>query len=223
MNLIDFCIDFLYPRKYVYCDEKINERYTCRKCSNIIEYYHEKVNIYANNELGCDKIISVIPYNGFMKESIWKYKFRGIKYFAPAFAEILTLKLEKYNIGFDIIVAVPISSKRLKERGYNQSELIAKYLSKFTKINYESDVLIKIKNNLRQSELDLNERKENVKDAYSIKNIDIIKNKKVILIDDIYTTGATINECAKVLKLAGAQEVVGLTVMYSALDDNFNM
>ncbi len=223
MKLLEICVDFLYPRKCAYCNEKINERYTCRKCSNIIEYYHEKVNIYANNEFVCDKIISAIPYDGFMKESVWKYKFRGAKYFAPAFAEILTLKLEKHNIHFDLIVAVPISSKRLKERGYNQSELIAKYLSKFTKTSYQKDVLIKIKNNLRQSELDLNERKENVKDAYSIKNIDIIINKRIVLIDDIYTTGATLNECAKVLKLAGAKEIIGLTLLYGELEDNINI
>lgn len=223
MNLIEFCIDFLYPRKCVYCDEKINERYTCGKCLNIIEYYHEKVNIYANNEIGCNKIISAIPYDGFMKENVLKYKFSGLKYFAPAFAEILTLKLKRHNIDFDLIVAVPISSNRLKERGYNQSGLMAKYISKFTKINYQEDILVKIKNNLRQSELNLNERKENVRDAYSIKNIDIVKNKRVILIDDIYTTGATINECARMLKLAGAQEVIGLTLMYGELEDDFNI
>ena len=155
MNYIEFFIDFLYPRKCAYCNEKINERYTCRKCANIIEYYHEKVNIYANNEFGCDKVISAIPYDGFMKKCVWQYKFRGAKYFAAAFAEVLASKIEKYNIKFDLIIAVPISSKRLKERGYNQSELIAKKLSKFTKIYYQREVLIKIKNNLRQSELNL--------------------------------------------------------------------
>ena len=214
MNFIDSFIDFLYPRKCAYCNKKINERYTCRKCANIIEYYHEKVNIYANNEFGCDQIISSMPYDGFMKKCVWQYKFRDAKYFAPAFAEILSSKIKKYNIKFDLIIAVPISSRRMKERGYNQSELIAKNLSKLTGINYQKDVLIKIKNNLRQSELNLNERKENVKDAYSIKNIECIADKKILLLDDIYTTGATINECAKILKLAGAKEVIGLTLMY---------
>ena len=218
MNFFDYCIDLIYPRKCAFCGKKINERYTCRKCSNIIEYYHEKVDISASEDKKCDVIVSAISYDGFVKEKILQYKFRNAKYLAPAFAEILVPKIDKYSPDFDFIVSVPISRKRLRERGYNQSDLIARYLSKFANIQYKADLLVKTKNNLRQSELDLNERKENVKDAYSIKNVEVIKKKKIILIDDIYTTGATLNECAKILKNAGADEVIGVTVMYGDLE-----
>ena len=219
MIILNRLLSFIFPTKCAFCGEKINERYTCRKCLNIIEYYHERVDISTNEAILCDKIISVIPYYGFMKKKILQYKFQNAKYMAPVFAEILLAKIKKHNLRCDLIVAVPISNKRLKERGYNQSDLIARYLSNFAKIQYKKDVIIKIKNNLRQSELDIHERKENVKDAYSIKNIEIVNGKKVVLIDDIYTTGATLNECAKVLKNAGAKEVVGLTVMYGRLEN----
>jgi ComF family protein len=218
MNILKFLIDFIYPRKCGFCGRKINERYTCRKCTNIIEYYHEKVDIYAKQEEKCDMVISAISYDGFIKDKVLQYKFRNAKYLAPSFADILLPKVDKYCAGFDFIIAVPISSKRLRERGYNQSDLIAKYLSRFAKIQYKKDILVKIKNNLRQSELNLNERKENVKDAYSIKNIEVIKGKKIILVDDIYTTGATLNECAKLLKGVGAQKIIGITLMYSELE-----
>ncbi len=218
MNFFEVLIDLIYPRKCGFCGKKINERYTCGKCSNIIEYYHEKVDICANEEEKCDMVISAILYDGFLKEKVLQYKFRGAKYLAPSFAEILIPKVYKYSADFDYIISVPISEKRLKERGYNQSDLIAKYLSKFTKVQYKQDVLIKIKNNMKQSELNLNERKENVKDAYSIKNIEVIKDKRIILLDDIYTTGATLNECARILKSAVAQVVIGMTLMYGELE-----
>ena len=218
MNFFEICINFIYPMECAFCGRKINEGYTCGKCLNIIEYYHEKVNVCTDKNVQCDKIISIIPYDGFMKEKILQYKFHGAKYLAPAFAELIALKFNKHNINCDLITSVPISDKRLKERGYNQSDLIAKYLSKFTKKYYKKDILLKTKNNLRQSELNLNERKENVKDAYSIKNIEIVKDRRIVLVDDIFTTGATLNECAKVLKCAEAKEVIGLTVMYGNLE-----
>lgn len=218
MKILTEFIESIFPRKCAFCNTKINKRYTCEKCANIIEYYHEKIVISVNKEMECDKIISAIPYDGFMKQKILQYKFHGAKYLAPAFAEIILSKIDKYNLNFDSIVEVPISVKRLRERGYNQSELIAKYIASFTKKSHKKGTLSKIKNNLRQSELGLNERRENVKDAYSIKNIEIIKGKTFILIDDIYTTGATLNECARMLKKSGAQEVIGLAVMYSDLE-----
>ena len=144
-----------------------------------------------------------------------QYKFHDVKYMGACFAEILTLKIKKYNLNADIIIEVPISRERFRERGYNQSAIIARRVSKITGIIYGKDVLIKTKNNLRQSELSIQERKENVKDVYSIKNIELIKGKSVILIDDILTTGATLNECAKVLKENGAKEVIALAVMYA--------
>ena len=113
---------------------------------------------------------------------------------------------------YDIICAVPIYKKRMSERGYNQSELIAKEMAKnMPGIEYKN-VLKKIKNNQRQSELKKEERKENVKNVYEMQNKQIIQNKKIILFDDIYTTGNTVNECSKVLKENGAKEILVLTL-----------
>lgn len=113
---------------------------------------------------------------------------------------------------YDIIGAVPIHKKRMLERGYNQSELIAKEIAKNIQgIEYKK-LLKKTKNNQTQSELKKEERLENVKNVYEIQNKQIIQDKKIILFDDIYTTGSTVNECSKVLKENGAKEVLVLTL-----------
>lgn len=104
-------------------------------------------------------------------------------------------KLKKY----DIILIVPISNKRKKERGYNQSELLAKEIAKIISVKIEKNKILKIKNTLPQSTLNKIQREENVKGVYKAIQIEKIRNKKILIFDDIYTTGNTVNECAKVL------------------------
>ena len=101
----------------------------------------------------------------------------------------------------------------MRQRGYNQSSLIAKKLVKdITNLTCREDVLIKDKNNKRQSDLNRHQRQENVKNVYKVINKEKIYNKKILLFDDIYTTGATVNECAKELKENGAKEILVFTI-----------
>ena len=118
----------------------------------------------------------------------------------------------KNSITIDYIVYVPISYKRYIERGYNQSYLIAKALSKHTAIPLKKFCLIKIKNNERQSELLHEQRENNTKGVYCVNKLHEIKGKCLLLVDDIYTTGATANECSKVLKMAGANSIIVTTI-----------
>jgi ComF family protein len=114
--------------------------------------------------------------------------------------------------GYDIIIPVPISKKRLKERGYNQSELIAKQIAKNVQIKIETKCLYKKKNITAQSSLNKEQREENIKNVYIIKNQDRIFNKNVLLFDDIYTTGSTANECCKILKEANPNKIGVMTI-----------
>lgn len=108
-------------------------------------------------------------------------------------------KLKKY----DIILIVPISKQRKRERGYNQSGLVAKEISKIISVKIEKNKIYKIKNIRPQSTLNKQQREENIKQAYKVKNIENIRNKKILIFDDIYTTGSTVNECARMLNKAG--------------------
>ena len=113
---------------------------------------------------------------------------------------------------YDTIIPVPISKKRRKERGYNQSELIAKEMAKNLGIEYNTDCLIKVKNIVEQSKLNKEERQKNIQGVYELHKQNRLQNKKILLIDDIYTTGSTVNECCKILKQASPKQIEVFTL-----------
>ncbi len=120
---------------------------------------------------------------------------------------------------YDTIIPVPISKKRKKERGYNQSLLIAKELVKQVQKKQEKktlslclDAIEKIKNIVPQSTLDKENRLQNVQGVYQLKNKEQLENKKILLIDDIYTTGSTVKECAKVLQQVSVKKIDVFTI-----------
>lgn len=115
---------------------------------------------------------------------------------------------------YDIIIPIPISRKRYKERGYNQSELIVRQLSKKCQIEFKKNVLYKTKNIIAQSKLNKIERENNIKNVYDInkKIVRYIKEKNIIILDDIYTTGSTVNECSKLLKKIGVRSIGIITL-----------
>ena len=123
-----------------------------------------------------------------------------------------TKKTYSFLKKYDIILYVPMFKKHKLIRGYNQSELIAQRLSNVLGIKLEKNNLVKIIETKKQSTLTKNQREKNVKNAFKLKNPEKIKDKKVILFDDIYTTGSTVNECSKILKKAGATEIAILTI-----------
>jgi len=116
-----------------------------------------------------------------------------------------------------IVIPVPLAKKKQKERGFNQSELIAKELALFYSLPLSTNNLIKIKQTLSQTQLNKEQRKNNVAAAFLIKKPKMFSGKTVFLIDDVVTTGATMNECAKILKQAKAKKVYGITVAFEPL------
>ena len=156
----------------------------------------------------------MFKYDGLIRNLILKYKFNEKPYLYKSFIKFFEIYQKEYvQFDFyDIIVPVPISKKRLKTRGYNQSYLIAKEISKILNIKLENDILAKQKDNIAQSTLNKSEREENVKCVYKLVNENKVKNKKILLIDDIYTTGSTVNECSKILTNAGAKKIDIFTI-----------
>lgn len=140
-------------------------------------------------------------YKDIIRSQILALKFHEKPYVYRTIAEFLRKNekcfenLKKY----DIIIIVPISKKRRKERGYNQSQIITKEISKILDIPIKHNILYKTTNTVPQSSLNKKQREENAKGVYKAKSCQKIINKKILLIDDIYTTGSTVNECAKVL------------------------
>ena len=158
----------------------------------------------SNNQKNNSKIkvqkIFIYRYDGIIRKMLVNYKFNDASYLADTFAYLIKNNKKIYDIlkTYDIILPVPLHRKRKLERGYNQTELIARKLG----IKYETNCLVKTKNIKKQSKNDDKKRKTEIKDVFKIQNIAKIKNKKVLILDDIYTTGATANECIKTVSIA---------------------
>ena len=156
---------------------------------------------------------SAVIYDDFSKKGLLAFKFHDQIHFAKIYAKWLKVAgADIFEQGVDLIIPVPLSYQRLFKRRYNQSAVLASELSKLTNIPTDFLVLKKIKHTKSQSSLSEKERLKNLKNAFAVAKADKIKDKRILLVDDIMTTGATLSECAKVLLKAGAKSVDTLTV-----------
>jgi ComF family protein len=128
---------------------------------------------------------------------------------APYLAAVFMREIRPKNC---IIIPVPLCKSRLRERGYNQAELLARELSQYIEKPVLTNVLIRIKQTTPQKKMNPAERIKNMKNAFAVRDAELIRNKNIVLIDDVFTTGATANECIKTLKKAGAKLISILTV-----------
>ena len=148
-------------------------------------------------------------YKGSVRKSILRYKFQGRTVYAPAFGRFMAMKLQEADMDdFDILTWVPISAARLRKRGYDQMVLVTKAVGKELGVKPEK-TLVKVRNTPPQSSIrGIAQRKANVLDAYRVTDPQLIKEKRILLLDDVITTGATASECARTLLTAGAKEVI---------------
>ncbi len=192
-----------------------NIEFACNICKLTLEYYKRDCLNYPCKRYYFDKLFWSFKYEGKIRKLMLDFKFQNKKYLYKFFALDLIKKIDTYriqkNIAIDFVIAVPVSFKRYLERGYNQSSLIAQEISKELNIKQLKFCLIKTKHNQRQSELPHYKRAQNAKSAYKVLFPKCLKGKTVLLIDDIFTTGATVNECSKELKKAGAVKVIVAT------------
>lgn len=164
-----------------------------------------------------EKIYCATEYRqDIIKDLIYDYKYKFIKEIKHKLAWIIMKHLEK--TGFEktedyIIIPVPLHKKRLRWRGFNQSELLAKEIGKYFEIPVKTNVLVRSKYTMPQTlQTDKDERLKNLKGAFECKNPDILQNKHVILVDDVVTTGSTLKECAKTLLANDAKKVSAIAV-----------
>ena len=194
---------------------KLNQNYLCKKCQKVLENQSKFV-IDENQDFNqnFNKHLYIFKYEGIIRSMILNYKFNEKSYLYITFVNFL-LKNEKFFKilkSYDTIIPVPISSERKNERGYNQSELLAKELAKKLNIECVKNCLIKNKNIIEQSKLNKEERQKNIQGVYILKNKEKLINKKLLLIDDIFTTGSTVNECCKILKQANPRKIDVFTI-----------
>ena len=203
--------------KKIYRINKVSKTKKKYKKISKLEKNYENIfykKILENNIFYFDKLLYIFKYEKLIRKLILQYKFFDKAYLSNTFEKIILNNEKNCRILklYDIIISVPMYKNKKKERGYNQTELIAKQISKKLNIKFEKDCIKKIRNTKVQSKLNEKQRKENIKNAFIVNNKINLKNKKIILFDDIYTTGSTVNEISRILKNSGVKEILVLVI-----------
>jgi len=149
-----------------------------------------------------------------LKEAIHSFKFGAHLRLLPIFTElVINFAMRYIDIDtFDVVVPVPLHKTKLREREFNQAQLLAKDFSDKKSLPINSWGLKKIRNTKPQTEFNKDKRRSNIKNAFKVTDSSCFKDKKILLMDDVFTTGSTLNECAKMLTESGAKSVECLVV-----------
>lgn len=199
------CASDLSPIKSPFCTvcgmpfpDGVGFDHPCSDCLSHRTYYHSAR--------------SAAVYKGTLKDAVHLYKYIGIQAMHQLLGPLVADAAREFFPDAHVAAAVPLHRRRLAKRGFNQSLFLAKYAAEGLSIPLSLDGLVRTRYTRPQVDLDPAEREDNVKGAFAVERPDEFKEKRVLLLDDVYTTGATVRECAKVLRKAGAEAVYVLTV-----------
>jgi ComF family protein len=230
-NLRSTLLEFFLPRLCLFCGAAVGEEAAaavCPECEALIEWVESPLctccgRMFDSRD-GADHICgdcqaepppfdrarAAALYDGPVAEAIKRFKFNRQMAFLPVMQLWLQRPLcRELAAAADLLVPVPLHKRRLKSRGFNQALLLARA---FSESPFSREALVRTRHTVPQVELKPRERKANVKGAFAINDPALVKGKQVLLVDDLYTTGATVKECARILRRAGARRVEVLTV-----------
>ena len=203
--LCERCIDtFLYVEEESscpVCGMPVGTRSVCGKC------LFEK-NVFEEGLYG-------FYYENRLRDAIHSFKFSGRKDVGKLLVSLIEERIVAFSAKFDCIIPLPVTEKRLRERGFNQALLLVRELSRRTGIPYRMNVLQKKRPTLPQVQLSGVEREKGVRKSFDILSGEELEGKTILLVDDVYTTGATVNECSKVLLGAGAARIDVFTLTHA--------
>lgn len=227
-RLVNTALNILFPKECVGCSREgdwlcpacvgtiyIRERFSCPNCAN--------PTVFGGTCARCAKrgfpLSSLIFITTYRDERIRKlvriFKYNYCYEAEEALRRLVLKFLGKYEYAMpqaELIAPVPLHLARLQSRGFNQSALIARRIGEVLNLNCKEDALLRIKNNIPQVEVDENEREINVRGVFIAQDAEVIQNKSIMLVDDVYTSGSTMQECARVLRGAGARAVHGFVI-----------
>ena len=228
------CLNCLFPKSCPACDKVIGyDEFICKECTSKIHFVNgarckkcskklvEKEAEYCTD---CGKNhhiyksgIAPFYYDEIISKSIYRFKYHNRRTYAEFYGKAIADKYRKEIMAWDadVLIPVPIHQRKLIKRGYNQAELIAKELSKNIGMPIDTELLMRTVNTKPQKEMTKADRKKNLEKAFKIAK-NVVEYKKVILVDDIYTTGSTIDACAKVLRDAGVWQVYFVSLSIGA-------
>ena len=211
MSVKNVLLDLLFPPKCAFCGEH-GVHGVCAGCEKTLPWCDTPL----HERTGIGTCVAPLRYEGAVRESLLRFKFRGGRGNAEGYGKILAQCVAEHFGGeFDLVTYVPVSEKRRRERGYDQTLLLARETCRAWGV-FPVTLLCKTRHTPAQSTLKTpEERKANVLGVYEAVNAEQIGDARILLIDDILTTGATLRECVRVLKEAGAKRVLCATLAAS--------
>ena len=212
MKILDLIAHLLYPWKCVFCESVLKDTDICHECEKKLPY---TVGDSAMQKFPfIDKCVSPLYYKDKVRASVHRYKFGGCSAYSRRYAALMSDCVEN-NLdcrSIDVISWIPLSKKRLHQRGYDQARLLAEEIAAKTGLPCRQ-LLQKVKNNSAQSlTRDAKQLRENVAGVYALDDGADVSGLRILLVDDVVTTGATMSEAARILRKAGAKSVFGVTL-----------
>ena len=218
-------MDLFFPKqiKCMFCGRETKEFGICEECIKLLPYVPEPTCLKCGGRktgegdvcieckdktLNFERCYCVFEYKDMIQDKIISFKQAGYKYIGETFAWLISKKLQEVNLDLDLIIPVPISDERRKERGFNQSEVLCQEIDSTVPIM--DNILSRTHDTPHQTGLSKSNRQRNLLGAFKVLDKSRIKGKTILLVDDIYTTGSTLNECSKTLLKGGAKKVYAL-------------
>lgn len=229
-NIFETAIVFLYPARCRVCEEFLGVTsmpYICADCWQDMQFLEPPwCDICGTPEINglCDacavspprygKLRTIAFYHTTLQQAIHLFKFEKKRAFAQPLVQLINTHIPSDCdiTGYDFVLPIPIHKKRLRERGFNQAALLADGIAKVAGVPVLTDVLVRKRHTVAQSSLDSAARQQNIVGAFEVRNPDIISGKRLLLIDDVFTTGATIREAVGELWTADPAEIDVLTL-----------
>ncbi|RKY54501.1 MAG: hypothetical protein DRP89_04885 [Candidatus Neomarinimicrobiota bacterium] len=221
-TISDIFLDFVYPATCMYCGAKLGGgKQICSDCWDEL-FSSMKLTFQKNRadfhhligEIFFDEVVTCWSYTPEIGKLVHRIKYQRGKKLAVLIGNMVGEALKDYSEEWrdGIIVPVPLHKVRYRERGYNQSNLLSAAIASKLFLQTLPDFLVRYRNTSTQTKLSAEERQKNVEGAFGLREINLVAGKQVVLVDDVITTGATMNSCASVLKEAGAKKIVGIAL-----------
>lgn len=219
----------LYPNRCPVCDRLVRDTLICPACAKRLRYISQPIcyrcgkpvaheaQEYCSDCAGKKREFvqgrAVFLYQGPMRGILYRYKYGNRRDYTEFLAREAAYRYGDWarRLYVDLVIPIPLSKKRMRRRGYNQADVFAKRFSELCGLQYDAGLLARIRNTVPQKQLSVQERKNNLKNAFKMSR-NVVNLKRILLIDDIYTTGSTIDAAALALKQAGVKDVFYLCI-----------
>lgn len=213
-------LDFIYPPLCLLCHQRLDngEDFVCPNCSSLLKpsarltIPAEQAGSQLLHPCWFTQSTAFFSYTPELQKIIHAFKYQGLSRLDAFFEKEILKRWEGIFLEGDCLVPVPLHSARLRERGFNQSEVLGRLFSRHIGLPCDAGILERVRYTEQQAKLNAEERRRNVQGAFRVRSRESLMHRHLVLVDDVLTTGSTLNECARVLVEAGASRIDVLTL-----------